>query len=158
MAGFDASEVFQFAIRIEENGEAFYLGAVQRLTDDVARQTFKYLAEQEVAHKKVFKGMLDKFGSYQPPETYADEYYAYLKAYVDGIIFSKDKLDAVLGSLGGTVEALEFGIQREIDSILYYLEMKRFVPESEQAQVDRIIEEERKHFLKLTGLKKNYQN
>lgn len=156
MATFSASEVYQFAIRIEENGVAFYLGAAQKLTDSTAKETFKYLADQEMAHKKVFEGMLEKFGSYEPPETYADEYYAYLKNYAEGIVFSKEKLTDAIDKLTDTRGALDFGIQREIDSILYYLEVKRFIPESEQAEIDKIVEEERRHFVKLTELKKGY--
>jgi rubrerythrin len=43
-----------------------------------------------------------------------------------------------------------------MDSILYYHEIKRFVPASQHATLDQIIEEERKHFAKLSEVKKRY--
>ena len=53
--------------------------------------------------------------------------------------------------------ALEFGIRRETDSILYYHEVKKFVPEARQGAIDGIIEEERRHFVRLHEMKKFYR-
>ena len=47
-----------------------------------------------------------------------------------------------------------FAIRREIDSINYYNEIKSFVPEEQRNLVEEIIEEERRHFLKLSEFKK----
>jgi len=49
-----------------------------------------------------------------------------------------------------------FGIQRELDSTLYFHEIKKFVPKSQHNLIDRIIDEERKHFSKLSELRKRY--
>ena len=45
-------------------------------------------------------------------------------------------------------------MKRELDSILYYQEIKPFVPEKERNLIDTIVTEERKHFLALSDLKK----
>ena len=62
-----------------------------------------------------------------------------------------------MAKLKDIISALEFGIRRELDSILYYQEMKNFVPEQQHSSIDRIIEEERNHFLELSGIKKLYK-
>ena len=51
--------------------------------------------------------------------------------------------------------AVEFAVQREIESILYYLEARGFVPESQKGEIDKILDEERRHYLKLIEVKKN---
>lgn len=43
---------------------------------------------------------------------------------------------------------------REIESILYYIDAKSLVPEGQRCEIDKIIDEERRHYLKLVDLKK----
>lgn len=87
-------------------------------------------------------------------ESYPGEYLAYLTAYVDKIIFTNDVLDKEISRIKGTQSTVDFGIQRELDAILYYHELKKFVPESEHSLIDKVIYEERKHFSKLSKLRK----
>ncbi len=76
---------------------------------------------------------------------------------MDGrIVFSPDTKGELPG-VHSTTAALDFAIQRELDSILYYQELKAFVPEKDFSILDTIIAEERKHFSVLTEAKKNYK-
>lgn len=154
MGIFKASEIYQFAIRIEENGGKFYRKMAEKLENASMKKVFTYLANEEVKHKKTFEDMVSKIEKYEPPESYPGEYFAYLRAYADNIIFSQEKLDKEMLKIKGAISAIDFAIQRELDSILYYLEMKNLVPESQRNLIDGIIEEERRHFVKLSGLKK----
>jgi len=154
MGIFKASELYQLAIRIEENGEKFYRKMAEKLENANMKKVFTYLADEEVKHKKTFEDMVSKVEKYEPPESYPGEYFAYLRAYADNIIFSQEKLEEEMSKIKGAISAIDFAIQRELDSILYYLEMKNLVPESERNLIDGIIEEERRHFVKLSGLKK----
>lgn len=151
---FDVSEIFQFAIRIEENGEKFYRYAVQIAEDEEARDMFNHLADEEVNHKKIFEEILSGVKKYEPPESYPDEYFAYLKAYVDDIIFNKELRETDFSKIENTSSAIDFALQRELDSILYYYEVKHFVTERQHSLIDKIIEEERKHVLKLSTAKR----
>lgn len=154
MINFKASEIFQFAIRIEENGERFYRNMAQKIENTNMERVFTFLANEEVKHKKTFENMVSKIEKYEPPESYPGEYFAYLRAYADNIIFSQRKLEEEMSKIKGAISAVDFAIQRELDSILYFLEMKNFIPESQRNLIDGIIEEERRHFVKLSGLKK----
>jgi len=49
---------------------------------------------------------------------------------------------------------VNFAIDRESDSILFYSEIKNLVPEKQQGKVDEIIYEERRHFVMLSDFKK----
>jgi rubrerythrin len=153
MGIFNIHDIIEFAIRIEEDGEAFYRDAAERAGYESARQLFLGLADAEIGHKKTFQSIRDGLGDYQPAETYDGEYGAYLRNYIDGkVVFGRDK-----GSRSGLdlAGAIDFAIGRELDSILYYQEVKRFVPEHEHAMVDKIIEEERRHFLRLSEMKES---
>jgi rubrerythrin len=154
MYGFKASEIFEVATKIEENGEKLYRHAVTLTEDGKMKDLFSLLADEEVQHKKTFEGMLSKLESYQPPESYPGEYFAYLRSYAENIVFAPDIMDKELAGIKDVKEAMEFAVQREIESILYYLEAKGFVPERQKQEIDRIIDEERKHYLKLVEIKK----
>ncbi|MCM8783343.1 MAG: ferritin family protein [Candidatus Omnitrophica bacterium] len=152
---FGASEVFEFAIRIEENGETFYREVSQKIKQKELKSLFNFLADEETKHRSIFKEMLSQIENYQPPESYPGEYFAYLKAYADEHIFTKDKKGSLMAKRIKTAkEAIEFAIGIELDSILYYLEAKNLVPEYQKRAIDKIIEEERSHYLRLHRIKK----
>lgn len=154
---FNASEILQFAIRIEENGEKIYRQFSKTVKDDKVKKLFDYLAGEEVKHRKTFQEMVSKIEKYEPPESYPGEYFAYLRAYADDIIFTYKKLDKELSEITDAMTAIEFGIRREVDSILYYLEMKNFVPENQRDTIYKVVDEERSHYLKLIEIRKSYE-
>lgn len=155
---FNASEVFQFAIRIEENGGKYYRHFSKTLVDSEIKNVFSQLADEEIAHKRIFEEMVSKIEKYEPPESYPGEYFAYLRAYADNIVFDQKKLEKELSEIKDAIAAVEFGIRREVDAILYYLEMRNNVAVDHQKEILKIVEEERRHFLKLTELKKKLRN
>ena len=72
----------------------------------------------------------------------------------EDLIFTEASLQKAVERIKDTRSACEFGIRRELDSILYYQEIKSFTPEEEKDIIDDIIKEERSHFLKLTEVKR----
>jgi rubrerythrin len=157
MRVFEASDIVEIAIRIEENGANFYKFAEQLAKQEEAKKLFAQLAIEEVKHKKIFEGILAGLDKVAPPEGYEGEYSAYLRDYVDNnIIFTKEVMDKELAKVKDTLAAIDFAIKRELDSMLYYHEIKRFVPAAQYAALDQIIAEERKHFSKLSEIKKRY--
>jgi len=154
---FDAKEIFQIAIRIEENGEKFYHEAV-KLTDDITTKgIFKLLAEEEKKHKDVFSRLLSSVTKDIDFDSYPGEYIDYLQTYVNSTIFKLDKVEEEMSKIKDLYSGLDFAIQRELDSILYYQEIKRVVPENQHAKLDIIIDEERKHYKELTELRNELQ-
>jgi rubrerythrin len=155
---FESNEIYLFAVRIEENGEKFYRHAAQIAQDKESRNMFSFLADEEVRHKKTFETMLSKMEKRDIEESYPGEYLAYLQDYLDNkIIFSKTATETEYPEVKDTLSAIEFAIQREMNSVLYYHEVKKFVAPSQQDDIDKIIEEERNHFSQLSEIKSNYE-
>ena len=152
---FDASEVFQLAIRIEENGEKFYRKMAEKFEEPTTKELFTFLANEEVGHKKIYQEILSTIEKYTPRESYPGEYFAYLRSYADNIIFSQKEFDTKLESIADVMSALDFAINAEVSSILYYQEVKNIVPENKHHQIEKIVDEERKHFTMLSELKAN---
>jgi rubrerythrin len=153
---FESNEIYMFAMRIEENGEKFYRHAAKMAKEKQPRTLFTFLADEEVKHKKTFENMLAKMERRDVEESYPGEYLAYLQDYLDNkIVFSKSAKEAEYPEVKDTLSAIDFAIQREINAVLYYHEVKRFVAVSQQEDIEKIIEEERRHFSQLTEMKKN---
>ncbi|HOP85242.1 MAG TPA: ferritin family protein [Syntrophorhabdaceae bacterium] len=153
---FTAADIFQFAIRVEEYGEIFYHKAALNATRDEVRKIFNRLADEEIKHKRIFQELYEKIQDNRPPESYPGEYMANLRDFIDGkVIFVKQSQEKELAIIQDEVAAIDFAIQRELDSILFYQESKGFVHEGQQKLIDEIIKEERTHFALLTELKKS---
>jgi len=155
MSNFDAAEIFRFAVRIEENGEKLYRRAASISDDEKTRYMFNFLADQEIKHKEFFGNILRTLDfSAFPYETYPGEYVEYMRNYLDRqkIFNEKNEKDSL--GISDIISAVNFAIDRESDSILFYSEIKNLVPEKQQGKVDEIIYEERRHFVMLSDFKK----
>ena len=155
MGVLNASDIYEIAMRIEENGSNFYRFAAQLVKEEEAKKQFEWLAGEEEKHKTAFSDMLSKIERHDPPEGYSGEYASYLHDYADNnLIFKKEVMDAEMAKVTDTASAIDFAIRRELDSIVYYHEIKGFINKAQHASIDRIINEERRHFEVLSKLKK----
>jgi rubrerythrin len=155
MAIFEAKEIFKFAIRIEENGEEFYRFASNLADDEETKKIFNYLGDEEVKHKKTFTRLLSEITKDVSFESYSDEYMDYLRCYVDNVIFTDEELEKQKKEVKDVLSAIKFAMQKELDSVLYYHEVEKFVSPQQKDLIEEIIAEERKHYAKLSEMKKN---
>ncbi|MCF7886291.1 MAG: ferritin family protein [Candidatus Marinimicrobia bacterium] len=152
---FKPSEVYQFAVKIEENGEHFYRKIVEKMEDEEVKELFQFLADEEVKHQEIFEKMLEKIEDYNPPESYPGEYFNYLRSYAENLIFSIETLEQELADIDSSLSAINYGIKKELNTISYYNEIKNMVPDSEVNKIESIIAEERKHVVKLSEIKES---
>jgi len=151
---FDPREVFQIAVRIEENGERFYREMVGRIGDEEVKTLFLFLADEEIRHRRFYESILETAEPFEPEESYPGEYFDHLRSYASGVIFSQEAFEKKLDEIRDAGAALDFAIGVEWDSIHFYQELKGLVPESRREQLDEIVAEERRHFVRLTKLKR----
>lgn len=149
---FNVDEILELALAIERTGEAFYRQAESKFQQPKLRETFRFLALEEVAHERTFAEMLARVGRLDASESRGEEYVAYLRAYVENVVFSQQKALDMLQTAESAEAVLRFAMQREQDSIHFYLELKELVPEAERGVLDRILDEERAHYRKLSAL------
>ena len=156
MGVFAASDIVEIAIRIEENGINFYKFAEKLAKQAEAKKLFAGLAAAEQSHKRTFEKLFANLEKNSPAESYEGEYGAYLRSYVDNnIVFTKEVMEKELAKIKDTSAALDFAIRRELDSILYYHEVKKMVPAAQHQVIEKVIDEERTHFLDLTKIKQS---
>ncbi len=152
MSTFDVREMLKLAIKIEENGYKFYTYMTKKMESKEMKNLFTFLADEEVKHKRIFEVMSAKLGDYKLVENLPAEYLDYLRVYTNTSIFQQEMSEKDMEKLADISSAFRYSIGRESDSILFYHELKNFIPESKHNAIDMIIEEERKHYIKLSEL------
>jgi rubrerythrin len=155
--GFNADEVLEMAIRIEENAASFYRKAAGLQSNQEDRGFFEKLAAMEDGHKATFTEMRktltgkEKGGRVFDPQ---DELSLYLSAMADthGGEGSPSAADSLTGA-ETMEEVLTTAIGLEKESVLFYLGLKDMVPPKYGLErIDDIIREERSHIAQLTSL------
>lgn len=150
---FEPSEAFQLAIRIEENGEKFYLEMGEKLQDPSVKKLFFFLAKEEIEHRKFYEKICSELEKEVPFESYPGEYSSYLFSYAETVLFNKQILQDKIEEINDEIEAIDFAISTELNAISFFLEFKNIVSGKNRDMVDQIIEEERRHFVQLTNMK-----
>ncbi|CCK79903.1 ferritin-like domain-containing protein [Desulfobacula toluolica] len=147
---FNANEIFEIAIKIEQNGAIFYRDAAKQIKEENHKEFLLELAKMEDEHEATFATMQKDLQDEEKTSTTFDpddETVLYLKALADiRVFFEKDQPD---NSFKGILNS---AIQAEKDSIAFYLGMKELVPAKlGQSKIDAIIKEEMSHIRLLAG-------
>ncbi|MBN2119497.1 MAG: ferritin family protein [Candidatus Omnitrophica bacterium] len=149
-------EILKIAIKVEENGEKLYQALEAKAKDRKLKDLWKYLAGQEEEHRKVFSRMLDNITDYIVYEFSPGEYQAYLKAIAASYVFTQGLVEKKINQgFRSDIEALDFAISIEKESILVYTALKDYVITAKQEILDRVINEEKSHFTQLSSLKQS---
>jgi len=147
---FNANDIFEIAIKIEQNGAVFYRDAAKKVEKEEHKQFLLELARMEDNHEITFANMQkelkdeESFSTTFDPD---DENALYLKALADTrVFFEKEQPD---NSFQGI---LSTAIQAEKDSIAFYHGMKEMVSAKlGQSKINDIIKEEMRHIRLLAG-------
>lgn len=151
---FNPCEILEIAIDIEENGRRAYGSFEEKARDPKVKEIWAYLKGQEIEHKKNFQNMLDERKNCGVQEFVPGEYEGYLRAIAsDHVFISKAVEEKIKKGFSSDLEAIDFGIKMEKDSILVYSAFSEALNNEEQAVLNRVIAQEREHLIKFTELK-----
>ncbi|MDP6379848.1 MAG: ferritin family protein [Phycisphaerae bacterium] len=153
---FNADEVLEMAEQIERNGARFYRRAAETQEEAESKKMLLNLALIEDEHEKTFAAMRarlaegDKTSTAYDPD---DEGILYLQAMADGYIFDvKTDPSTRLTGAETMTDILRTAIGLEKDSVIFYLGLKRMVPEwLGKGNLDGIIAEEMGHITLLSN-------
>ena len=122
-----------------------------------AKKIYLLLHNEELGHQKKYEFLLTEVSTTAAKDTvYSDDYYHYLRAIVEKVIFDPHDVEKEK-SLQSDTDVIDFALGKERDSILYYTELKKFVSVKHHAVVDSIIEEEQLHIIKLLDIREHVE-
>ena len=156
---YSSREILNIAVRIEENGQNFYETLADKAEDEKLKKLFNELAQMEVDHAKTFTEMLKQVpdDDFETLSSYgfSEETFQYLNAIADTKVFPKNQ-DFGLSDNKDIVNAFTIAMGLEKDSIIFYYEIMSYVSKDHQKTLDKILSEEKKHLITLSGKRKQY--
>lgn len=149
-------ELLGYAIRIEERGELFYRNWANRVENQGQKKVFNFLADEESAHKKTFECMMNllKKADSQPEGIDNQEYEEYLKNISEEILFNDKNYEQKMKDIADVGSIVDLAMKLELDSIILYSDLKKFVPQEHIDVMEKIIKEEQSHYTNLEEFKK----
>jgi rubrerythrin len=157
MSAYSLNEIVELAVQIEHNGYAFYNEAVKHKSlDGKSVELLTTLRDQELAHEKIFLALRDVDDMKNMILSQDWELVAsYLKTIIDSRIFNTPDAAIKLATQAkGVLEILNYAIQFEKDTLLYFHTVKDALTSPKaQSAVARIIQEEISHVLRLNDYK-----
>jgi len=159
---FNADEVFQVAIKIEENGAEFYRQAASLQEEAENVMFLEKLANMEDTHKATFEKMRKELSDAEKTKTVFDpddELTDYLMSMAEyhGGEGSPEAVKALTGN--ETIEEIiNTAIGLEKESILFYVGILYLVPDKMgQDKINEIIKEEQRHVVQLNAFLKKFK-
>lgn len=151
--GVTGRELLLTAMKMEEMNAKLYGELSKKLKDKDAANLFDFLAQEEEKHKKIFAVKLSENKEILSDQAMPDHIQVLLYYYKQQL-YTPDVLQDKLAKLTSLENIFEFAISMELDHILYYQEIKSSIVKPEQFIVDSVIDEERRHFLRLVQYRK----
>jgi rubrerythrin len=142
-------ECIQLAVTTEQIGCKFYERLARKFADDEdVADVFSQLAEDEKAHEKQFKLLLDEVPKEAiQPERY--ELHQFLRATAISEFFRKDYFERV-DEISTPADALGKALAFEKATLLYYQAIRDVLGENQQ--LDAIIKAERSHVVAIAQI------
>ena len=141
---FSRNEIFDLAVRIEKNGEAFFRSAMKKVKTPSLISFFEWLAEQEVKHGEWFEKRKDQLEVTSDSPELDQESSKMLQDILGDQTFSLEEVD--LGKVEHVQDILDLAIEFEEDTILFFeMILSLSMDEETSRSLKGIIEEEKRH-------------
>ncbi len=150
---FSANQMIDIAIQTEQAGRVFFEAAVEHAEDAQVKSLCQWLADEEQTHERVFYHM----GQQLPPETEPKEWPAERAEFIDALLGSRfmpslEQAQALVQDMSAQ-DILDFALNFEKDTIIFFYEMRDMVPVSAVDKVNETIAEEKAHVSRILKAK-----
>ncbi|MBD3264600.1 MAG: hypothetical protein GF375_05830 [Candidatus Omnitrophica bacterium] len=154
MENYGPREIVGIAVNVEKAGIGLYGELEKRAGNNKVREIWNYLRLQEENHKRMFENLLKDLPESPVYEVKSGEYETYLRAIASNYVFTLELIEEKKRELfSSDLEAVDFGIYIEKESILTYSALKEYLETKTGPVLENIIREEKRHLADLTLLK-----
>lgn len=154
---FTAAEIIDMGIAKEKKRRDFYGYAADKFNDKEIKDLFSRLRDWEDAHVKKFTEIRDSTQTYEAQESYEGELGAYMKFVVDDLLYKQISKEWFAENVKDELLAIQYGIGFEKDAILFFSELMTYMMPPHKEKIKELIDEEKKHLIYLSELKKKYE-
>ena len=152
---FNAAEIFDVAIKIEENGKRFYDRSREIIKDPDVKKLFEELGQEEVKHKEKFQTLKSQLPSGPGACSVFDpnhELNLYINMMADQHVFTADEsVEAKLAGIKDAQDALKLAVEFEKDTVIFFLSMQDATEGAKDKEfIGTLVKEEQEHLRRLS--------
>jgi rubrerythrin len=141
-----SEEVFSLAMEIEKSGHAYYSTIADSAEFANVSELFTFLAEQEIAHYRYFEKLKETAPELVVDAEEWEQTSEYIRATTESRFFiGKDRAIQLAKSATTAIEAVDYAIGFEKDTLLYFFELHNVSPPESKKSAMEIVEEEKRH-------------
>lgn len=141
---FSSKEIFDLAVKIEENGERFYRNALTKISGTSLHAIFEWLADEEIKHKEWFLRQRDQLPPGKGDPSLQEAESKLLSGIVGDQAFSLKEVD--LSEIHRVEALIDLAREFEEDTVLFFEMIRSVISDPETLKrLDEIIEEEHRH-------------
>lgn len=153
---FNARDILDIAIRLENNGEKTYRDASRQTPDHLLKNLLTWIAQEEQQHARWFSEMKDRLERGEDHHLMAEMSRALVEDVVQGQAFSLQEVD--FETINTPEKMIRTFIGFEDDTITFYQILKTMIHDPSLAgQMQHIIEEEKNHIVRFQELLSDVQ-
>lgn len=154
---FTAAEIIDMGIDKEKKRRDFYGYVADGFKDKDMKDLFTQLRDWEDTHIKKFAEIRDSTQTYEVSESYEGEFGKYIKFIVDDVLYQQVSKEWFAENVKEPITAIKYGIGFEKDAILFFNELMTYMMPPHKEKIGQLVEEEKKHLIYLSELKKKYE-
>lgn len=148
---FNAQDILDIAIRLENNGEKTYRDASRKTPDEALKTLLTWIAQEEQEHARWFSELKDRLEQSEDHHLMAEMSRALVEDVVKGQAFSLQEVD--FETINTPDKMIRTFIGFEDDTIAFYEILKTLIDDPVIArQMEQIIDEEKKHMTRFREL------
>jgi len=121
---------------------------VKSITSSDLPDTLGFIAREELEHKKALEKILREMESWREEGVLPREH----RLYWESLAFRYVRSGGTFQTIGSGKDFLSRLLCLEQDTIIFFLQMKKFLPEKEAGIISGILEEEKEHLKKIASL------
>ncbi|MEJ2726330.1 MAG: ferritin family protein [Deltaproteobacteria bacterium] len=141
---FTIREIYDLAVQIERNGEAFYRNAATKVSNPVLKGLLEHLADEEANHIETFSRKKEELGPAQNLNGLDEAETVILRGLLGDQTFSLKEVD--LSAIKTQEDLIAAAVDFEKDTILFYDMISAFIEDTRtSARIREIVEEENRH-------------
>lgn len=146
----NANEIYEIALKIEENGELFYRLVAKHVNNSEVKKRVQQLANWEEGHIQKIKELRSQLIIAEESglfESYEEDTSLYINAIADSHIFiSGTGVEDIMAKCKTTNEMLEVALKFEIDTVTFYKSLRDTIRSSDAKDaLDSLVSEEISH-------------
>ncbi|MDZ7666689.1 MAG: ferritin family protein [Desulfotignum sp.] len=148
---FTANDLIDIAVKMEKNGEALYLAAMQKAQSPKLKSLMQWMAEEEAAHGAWFADKKDTWRSEADQTDLETMLPDVIKEMMGEKTLSLDEVD--FSQIRSVASLLDTFMTFEKDTILFYEFLQAFIQDASALEsLKKIIDEENKHVAELAQM------